>query len=86
VFFDLKKLRRGALVKIVWAGRPVAAFRVVAIARRSKNAFPTNEVYGPVHTRALRLITCGGPFDFATHHYPDNLIVYAHAVDPRMVR
>jgi hypothetical protein len=28
----------------------------------------------------LRLITCGGPFDRATGHYVDNIIVYAHLV------
>jgi hypothetical protein len=27
-----------------------------------------------------RLITCGGPFDQATGHYLDNIIVYAHLV------
>jgi hypothetical protein len=29
---------------------------------------------------SLRLITCGGPFDQATGHYTDNIIVYAHLV------
>ena len=28
--------------------------------------------------RSLRLVTCGGPFDKATGHYVDNIIVYAH--------
>jgi hypothetical protein len=25
-------------------------------------------------------VTCGGPFDSATGHYLDNIIVYAHLV------
>jgi hypothetical protein len=25
----------------------------------------------------LLIITCGGPFDYATHHYDDNVVAYA---------
>jgi hypothetical protein len=28
----------------------------------------------------FRLITCGGPFDAASGHYLDNIIVYAHLI------
>jgi hypothetical protein len=28
----------------------------------------------------LRLVTCGGTFDFATHHYLSNVIAYATLV------
>jgi hypothetical protein len=37
-------------------------------------------VYGPVPDAELRLITCGGAFDFATGHYLSNVIVYATLV------
>jgi hypothetical protein len=30
------------------------------------------------------LITCTGPFDQATHSYPDNLVVYAVPVPARV--
>jgi hypothetical protein len=43
----------------------------------SKNAFPTQAVYGPTPGPTLRLITCDGAFDSATGHYADNLIVFA---------
>ena len=42
--------------------------------------FPTASVYGKSRSPSLRLITCGGPFDQATGHYVDNIIVYAHLV------
>ena len=35
-------------------------------------------MYGRAGYPSLRLITCGGPFDQATGHYVDNIIVYAH--------
>jgi hypothetical protein len=40
---------------------------------------PTERVYGPTPDRALRLITCGGPFDYARRSYRDNVVVYAVA-------
>jgi hypothetical protein len=44
------------------------------------SAFPAASVYGRAGYPSLRLITCGGPFDQATGHYVDNIIVYAHLV------
>jgi hypothetical protein len=45
----------------------------------SKNNFPTQLVYGPTPLAELRLITCTGSFDRATHNYSENLIVTAYA-------
>ncbi|MDP9302351.1 MAG: class F sortase, partial [Actinomycetota bacterium] len=38
---------------------------------------PTQLVYGNTNNAELRLITCGGSFDFSTGHYVDNIIVFA---------
>jgi hypothetical protein len=45
--------------------------------RVAKTAFPVIAVYGNVNYPALRLVTCGGPFDSATGQYLDNIVVYA---------
>jgi hypothetical protein len=42
-----------------------------------KDKFPTEAVYGPTFDAALRLITCGGAFDYATGHYLSNVVVFA---------
>jgi hypothetical protein len=42
-----------------------------------KRRFPTDEVYYPTLTPALRLVTCGGQFDSASGHYRSNVIVFA---------
>jgi hypothetical protein len=44
----------------------------------SKTTFPWKTVLGPTGYPALRLVTCGGPFDYVTGHYVDNIIVYAN--------
>ena len=54
-------------------------FTVDRVEQHRKDAFPTEAVYGPTPEPALRLITCGGPFEPALgDHYRDNVIVFAH--------
>jgi hypothetical protein len=46
----------------------------------SKQSFPTAEVFGPVPQSALRLVTCGGPFDYSLRSYEDNWVVFAKEI------
>jgi hypothetical protein len=46
-----------------------------------KSRFPTDEVYYPtLTTPELRLVTCGGTFDYQEHSYRSNVIVFARLV------
>jgi sortase (surface protein transpeptidase) len=78
VFYRLDRLRPGDLVEVARGGHWLG-FRVVAIDRYPKKAFPTAAVYGPTPDPQLRLITCGGAFDRARKSYVDNTVVYAVA-------
>ena len=80
VFYYLKNLHAGDTVDVTLADGTVAAFAVDGLQKVAKDAFPTASVYGKSSDPSLRLITCGGPFDQATGHYTDNIIVYAHLV------
>ena len=53
----------------------------MGVRRYPKDHFPTQLVYGNTDHAALRLITCGGSFDFSTGHYLDNVVVFATLVD-----
>jgi hypothetical protein len=77
VFFRLHELRRGERVYVRRANKSVARFRVTAVREYAKDRFPTAAVYGPVPDAELRLITCGGIFDYATGSYLSNVVVYA---------
>ncbi len=79
VFFRLHELVAGATVIVDTASGRRVAFTVNRVEQVSKDAFPTNEVYGPVFGRQLRLITCGGSFDRSTGHYRDNVIAFLTA-------
>jgi sortase (surface protein transpeptidase) len=77
VFIRLGQLRRGQHVYVVRADKTVAVFKVVSIHIYAKDRFPKDTVYGPVPDAELRLITCGGLFDYATGSYLSNVVVYA---------
>lgn len=80
VFFRLRQLRRGQRVYVVRADRSVATFMITYIRFVAKDAFTSGAVYGPVPDSELRLITCGGQFDYTTGSYLFNVIVYATLV------
>ena len=79
VFFRLRDLQPGDTVLVTRSDHRTARFRVIDVQRYPKNAFPTRQVYGPTPDTALRLITCGGSFDYARRSYRDNIVVYAVA-------
>ena len=80
VFFKLGALKPGSLVNVARADNTIAVFRVDRVVSYPKNQFPTLEVYGNTANAALRLITCGGKFDFTSHHYLSNIVAYASLV------
>jgi hypothetical protein len=80
VFYRLPELRRGDDVFVKRADGTTAEFRVTAVQTYLKDRFPTEQVYGPTPDAELRLITCGGAFDYATDHYLSNIVVYATQV------
>jgi hypothetical protein len=80
VFFRLGDLRPGNRARVTRRDGSIAVFEVTGVRRYPKDQFPTQLVYGNTNHAALRLITCGGPFDFSTGHYLDNVVVFATLV------
>jgi hypothetical protein len=80
VFFRLAALRRGDLIRITREDKTVAVFKVDEIKRFKKVDFPTQLVYGNTDHAALRIITCGGPFDRDSGSYIDNTVVLASLI------
>lgn len=80
VFVELGTMRRGDLVSVVREDGKKATFSVDRVASFAKTQFPTRAVFGAIDHGGLRLITCGGRYDDATHTYPDNVVVFATLV------
>ena len=77
VFFRLRELRRGDPVTIRRADGSSVRFVVQRTQQYPKDRFPTDDVYYPTLTPALRLVTCGGEFDATIGRYRSNVIVFA---------
>jgi hypothetical protein len=83
VFFRLGALRPGNTVDVTLADGVTAIFRVTGVREYLKTDFPDKTIYGPTDYAALRLITCGGTFDYATRHYLSSTVVFASLVSYR---
>ena len=80
VFYRLGALRPGNTVDVTLADGVTAVFRVTGVREYAKVDFPTKTIYGTANYAALRLITCGGAFDFSTGHYVSSTVVFASLV------
>jgi LPXTG-site transpeptidase (sortase) family protein len=80
IFFRLSQLHHGDRVYVRRADGTLAVFKVTEVQTYAKDNFPTTAVYGPAPAPELRLITCGGTFDYRTRSYLSNTVVYATEV------
>ena len=55
-------------------------FAVIAVREYLKAKFPDKYVYEAHGYAALQLVTCGGAFDYQTHHYLSNIVVFTKMV------
>jgi len=83
VFFRLGALRPGDLIDVRLADGITAVFRVTGVRQYPKSKFPAKTVYHATRFAALRLITCGGAFDYATSQYLSSTVVFAFLVAAR---
>ena len=83
VFFRLGALRPGDAVDVTLADGITAIFRVTGVRQYLKSNFPAKAIYGATGYAALRLITCGGTFDYATGHYLSSTVVFASLASAR---
>ncbi|BEL05163.1 hypothetical protein Q0Z83_033540 [Actinoplanes sichuanensis] len=76
-FFRLGELDAGDVVTLTGPDGHDRDFTVVARERHRKTAVPLEKYFVRDGAVRLTLITCGGPFDAATRHYRDNVVVTA---------
>jgi Sortase domain len=83
VFYRLGALRPGDRIDVTLADGITAIFRVTGVREYAKSNFPAKAIYGATDYAALRLITCGGVFDYATGHYLSSTVVFASLATSR---
>jgi sortase (surface protein transpeptidase) len=75
--FRLREAHPGDEVVFENARGEFTGYTVVALRSYAKTSLPVAEVFAQEVSSRLVLLTCGGTFDQATHHYADNIVVYA---------
>jgi hypothetical protein len=83
VFFRLGGLRPGDIVEVRLADGATAVFRITGVRQYLKSKFPAKTIYAATRYSALRLITCGGNFDYTTGHYRSATVVFAYLASAR---
>jgi len=81
VFYRLDELEVDDEVLVDRHDGSTVRFAVYRVEQVAKDRFPADRVYGDTDGPELRLITCGGVFDYGASHYTDNVIVFARLVD-----
>src|SRR5215471_1367957 len=83
VFFRLGALRPGDLINVRLADGITGVFRVTGVRQYAKSRFPAKTLYRATRFAGLRLITCGGAFDYASSQYLSSTVVFAFLVASR---
>jgi hypothetical protein len=78
VFGRLAGLEGGDVVAVNNGDGTTVSFVVSSVTRFPKESFPSDAVYGSTPHAELRLITCGGSYDW-DNGYADNVVVLARA-------
>lgn len=77
VFFRLRELRGGDVVRVTRGDGSVARFVIDRLEQFPKSSFPTTLIFGPTPGPTLRVVTCGGAFDETRRSYLQNVVAFA---------
>jgi len=80
VFYHLATSRPGDQITLTLADGQVSQWRVTTTHLYSDSDFPDKMVYSPSGPPTLRLVSCGGAFDYTTHEYVSAWVITAKPV------
>jgi hypothetical protein len=74
--YEVRNLRPGSPVTVQTSAGP-EHWRIDGVRTYQKGQLPAALFSWQGSSARLVIVTCGGPFDYATHHYYDNVVAYA---------
>jgi LPXTG-site transpeptidase (sortase) family protein len=80
VFWNLKDLQQGDLVRVQLADGTEYKYAVSFKQQFDAATAPVNDIVGPTPKETVTLITCGGTFDSSSHQYDKRLVVRAERI------
>ena len=72
--YEVRSLRPGATVVQTTGGQE--SWKISGVRTFQKGRVPAGLFHWDGPVARLVIVTCGGPFDYATHHYYDNVVAY----------
>ncbi len=78
VFFRLGDVQAGQRIDVTLANQTTTHWTVTSVRLYADDLFPDSVVYARTGPPVLRLVTCGGAFDWSTHEYESSVVVTAH--------
>jgi hypothetical protein len=73
--YEVRNLHPGAQVTVQTADGP-EHWTINGVRTYRKGELPSGLFHWSGASGRLVIVTCGGPFDYATHHYADNVVAY----------
>lgn len=78
VFYNITQLTKGDTVSVIGDDSETYTYEVDWIRNYDTANAPIQEIVGPTDEENLTLITCGGPFDYASGVYLQRTVVRTH--------
>jgi hypothetical protein len=75
--YNLRRLQEGDTIRVIGVDRRATSWKVTSAPQYSSKTALPRALFRTSGPPRLALVTCGGPFDSATGHYLDNVIVWA---------
>lgn len=77
VFYDLKKVKAGATIRVAMQDGATWRFEVVETVSYDNDRIPADRLFSREGDPTLAMVTCGGRFDRSTGQYAETLVVFA---------
>lgn len=82
IFYNLDRLLPGDTINVQFEGGETTTFVVTSSERVPKGGLAVESIFAQDGAPVLRLITCGGGFNYTSRSYDDNVVVTAQPEAP----
>ncbi|WP_344794410.1 class F sortase [Frondihabitans peucedani] len=76
-FAHLVNVPKGTAVTVTDTAGAATEYRIDSVSLLTKTTVPWKSIFTTGGAHRLVLVTCGGAFDYTTHHYLSNLVIVA---------
>lgn len=75
--YNLSTVKPGAAVYVSGPTGTTTSWTITSLRVYPQTGLPVSQIFAPTGPRRLVIVTCGGPFNYTTHLYADNVVATA---------